>query len=398
MNGFDWHSLLVAPNLYYVIGVAVALILLGVVLLALRSRSKRIEAMYLDELEAEEEAAREAEQLEAEDDEDDEEPAAVVEESTPEPEAEPEPEPEPVAGPKSLSEGLAKTRKGFIGRIGKLFSLKKEIDEDILEELEEVLFTADIGAKTAQRMFDSIKEKSKRKELQDAGKVNDLLREEMRNILLPHQRPWEMSDAQPKLLMIVGVNGVGKTTTIGKLALHYKAQGLKVILAAGDTFRAAAVEQLQEWGRRAEVEVVAGQEKADPGSVIYNAIERAKAQQADLVIADTAGRLHTKFNLMEELRKVFRVAGKALGREPDQTWLVLDANTGQNAINQAAKFNEALTLSGLVLTKLDGTAKGGVVLGVTEELHVPVRFIGIGEGIHDLRPFDAPAFVEALFD
>ncbi len=322
-----------------------------------------------------------------------------VEVEEPEPEPEPEEIEEPKPKPKSLSEGLSKTKKGFMSRLGRALFGAKKIDDDLLEELEEILYTADIGAATSQKMFRAVIEKARSKELSDPAKVMELLKEEMLEILEPARGDWTLEDdkLKPQVILVVGVNGVGKTTTIGKLAHKYADRGHKVVLAAGDTFRAAAVEQLGIWGQRADVEVISAQEGADPSSVIYNGVQAARARKADLLIADTAGRLHTKYNLMAELKKIRRVCGKALERDPDEIWLVIDANTGQNAINQARKFNEELDLTGLIVTKLDGTAKGGVIFGITDELRLPIHFIGIGEALEDLRRFDPQEFVEALF-
>lgn len=297
---------------------------------------------------------------------------------------------------KRLREGLAKTRGGFVARLGKIFG-KKKIDADLLDELEEVLLTADIGPKTADKMFQAIKGELSKNELADPDAVWDKLRRRSSEILAVSEGQVDFSAHKPFVLLTVGVNGVGKTTTIGKLAAMHVAAGKKVLLAAGDTFRAAAVEQLEVWGERAGAPVVKGKSGADPSSVIFNAIERGVKEGYDLVICDTAGRLHTKVDLMEELKKVHRVCDKALAGAPHETWLVVDATTGQNAISQAQMFGEATNVTGIVLTKLDGTAKGGVILGIADELAVPVRFIGIGEQVEDLRPFDADQFVEALF-
>lgn len=323
------------------------------------------------------------------------------EEEAPEEEEEPEPEPEePVAGKaadaETLRAGLAKTRGGFISRLGKLFA-KKTIDASLLDELEEVLLTADIGPKTADRLFRGIKDKLSRDELDDPEAVWTELRRLSTDILAVEAAPVDITTHRPFVLLIIGVNGAGKTTTIGKLAAMHVARGKKVMLAAGDTFRAAAVEQLEVWGQRAGAPVVRGKAEADPSSVIFDAIRRAADEEYDLLIADTAGRLQTKVDLMEELRKVRRVCDKAMPGCPHETWLVLDATTGQNAISQATLFREAMDITGIVITKLDGTAKGGVILGICDELGVPVRYIGIGEKVEDLRPFDPEAFVDALY-
>lgn len=297
---------------------------------------------------------------------------------------------------KALKKGLASTRGGFIARLAKLFGNKKEIDPALLDEIQEVLITADIGVKTSEKILERLKERMDRNELSDEDRVWEALREEARGILATHGRELDLSK-KPSVILVVGVNGVGKTTTIGKLASRYKDEGQKVILAAGDTFRAAAVLQLEVWGRRVGCDVVKGKERADPASVIFDAIRKAKDEGADLVIADTAGRLHTKTNLMEELKKVVRTAEKALERPVDEILLVLDSTNGQNAIQQAQLFKEAIAVSGIALTKLDGTAKGGVILGIVDQHDLPVHFVGIGERVEDLREFDAPTFVEALF-
>jgi len=295
-----------------------------------------------------------------------------------------------------LAAGLARTRGGFVARLGRLFA-KKSIDADVLEELEQVLFTADIGPKTAEKLFQVIKKELSRDQLGDAETIWSKIREESATILAVDSPPVDFSAQQPFLLLVLGVNGVGKTTTIGKLAAKLTRQGKKVLLAAGDTFRAAAVEQLDIWAKRAGADIVKGKAQADPASVIYEAAKRGAEEGYDVVIADTAGRLHTKVDLMEELKKVRRVCDKAIPGAPHETWMVLDATTGQNAIQQAQLFKQAMDITGIVLTKLDGTAKGGVILGIADELAVPVRYIGIGEKIDDLREFEPLAFVDALY-
>jgi fused signal recognition particle receptor len=297
----------------------------------------------------------------------------------------------------ALRKGLANTRGGFIARLAKLFGARREIDPSLIEEIEEVLITSDIGVKTSERMLAKLREQMASGALTDADSVWKSLRELAVDVLSVPAEPIELSN-KPSLVLVVGVNGAGKTTTIGKLAARYAASGRKVLLAAGDTFRAAAVFQLEVWGKRVNCPVVTGKEGADPGAVIFDAVKRAQAEGFDLVIADTAGRLHTKVPLMEELKKVDRTVQKALGgRAVDEILLVLDATTGQNAVQQVHMFREALQVSGVVLTKLDGTAKGGMILGIVDEHRIPVRFIGLGERIEDLREFDAANFVEALF-
>jgi len=294
-----------------------------------------------------------------------------------------------------LRKGLAATRGGFMARLKALFTGKKEIDPAILEEMEEVMLTSDVGVKTTQAILERLREKLQKNELADADAVWAALRAEATRILdIGGAKP---ATGRPTVVLMVGVNGVGKTTTIGKLATKWTADGKKVVLAAGDTFRAAAVQQLEVWGKRVGAEVVKGKEGADPGAVAFEATKKAGELGADVLLVDTAGRLHTKVNLMEEIKKVKRTIAKAMDGAPHDTLLVLDATTGQNALTQAVLFKEALELTGLILTKLDGTAKGGVVLGVCDELKVPVRYIGLGERAEDLREFVAADFVEALF-
>ncbi len=307
--------------------------------------------------------------------------------------------------PRALSAGLARTRGGFVARMAGLLG-KKQIDAAMLDQLEEVLFTADIGAKTATKLLDAVRARLSRQELTDASAVWQVIRKESEQILAGTQDAagkLDLDRARPLVVLTIGVNGVGKTTTIGKLAAKWSAPdgdkpGRKILLAAGDTFRAAATEQLEIWGQRAGAPVVKGKEGADPSSVIFEAVKRAESEKLELVIADTAGRLHTKTDLMQELQKVRRVIQKAMPGAPHETFLVLDATNGQNAIAQASMFKQAMDITGIVLTKLDGTAKGGVILGICDELKVPVRYIGIGEKVADLREFDAREFVAALYE
>jgi fused signal recognition particle receptor len=296
-----------------------------------------------------------------------------------------------------LRKGLTKVREkeGFFGRLKALFAGKKEIDPQILEQIEEVLLTSDVGTKTTAALLEEIRSGLNSKELSDSDKVWEAVRQHATRILGIGGGSIALS-GRPTVVMVVGVNGSGKTTTIGKLATKLKSEGKKVVLAAGDTFRAAAAQQLLVWGNRVGCEVVRGKDGANPGAVIFDAIQKAKDIGADVVLADTAGRLHTKANLMDELAKVARTMGKALDGAPHETLLVLDATNGQNAMQQAAMFKEALPLSGIVLTKLDGTAKGGVILGICAEHNLPVRYIGIGERSEDLRDFSAEEFVEAM--
>ncbi len=295
-----------------------------------------------------------------------------------------------------LRKGLAATRGGFIARLTALFTNKKDIDPAILEQMEEVMLSSDVGVKTTQAILARLRESLERNELADADAVWAALRSEATRILTVEGGPIRFS-SKPTVVLMVGVNGVGKTTTIGKLATKYKAANKKVMLAAGDTFRAAAVQQLEVWGKRVEAEVVRGKDGADPGSVAFDATNKAKEAGADVLFVDTAGRLHTKSPLMDEIKKVRKTIAKAMEGAPHETLLVLDATTGQNALTQAAMFKEALDLTGIVLTKLDGTAKGGIVLGICDELKVPVRYIGLGERAEDLREFQVEEFVEALF-
>jgi fused signal recognition particle receptor len=293
--------------------------------------------------------------------------------------------------------GLARTRGGFVARLGKLFG-KKRIDAALLDELEEVLLTADIGPRAADRIFQGVKSGLSKDELEAPAKVWAQIRSTSREILRLDAAPVDPGAHRPWVLLTIGVNGVGKTTTIGKLAAKFRRDGKKVLLAAGDTFRAAATEQLEEWGKRAEVPVVKGKSGQDPSSVIFEAVKRGVDEGFDVVICDTAGRLHSNTGLMDELKKIRRVCDKALPGSPHDTWMVLDATTGQNAIAQAKTFKAELEITGIVLTKLDGSAKGGVVLGICDELKVPVRYVGVGEKIDDLRPFDPDAFVTALYE
>ena len=299
--------------------------------------------------------------------------------------------------PRAWSEGLAKTRGGFVARIAGLLG-RKEIDPTLLDQLEEILFTADIGVKTSHRLFEAVKARLDREHLRDPAAVWDVIQDESRKLLTVDRPALDVNATRPFVILTIGVNGVGKTTTIGKLAARYAAEGKRVLLAAGDTFRAAATEQLEIWGQRAGVPVVKGKEGGDPSAVIYDAVKRGKEEGYDLVICDTAGRLHTKSDLMQELQKVRRVIQKVDASAPHETLLVLDSTNGQNAILQAQLFKEAMSITGIVLTKLDGTAKGGVILGICDDLRIPVRFVGIGEKVADLREFDPGAFVDALFE
>ncbi len=297
-----------------------------------------------------------------------------------------------------LKQRLARTRGSLTEGLARLVLGKKIIDEEVLEEIETRLLTADVGADATARIIDDLTARVQRKQLGDAEALLTALKEDMQAILAPCHVPLVIpAGVRPYVILMVGVNGVGKTTTIGKLAKRFQADGLSVMLAAGDTFRAAAVEQLETWGERNGVAVVAQARNADPASVVYDALQAAKARGIDVLIADTAGRLHTQANLMEELKKIKRVLRKLEPSAPHETLLVIDAGTGQNALNQARQFHEAVGLTGITLSKLDGTAKGGIIFAIAEQMKLPIRFIGVGEGIDDLRPFDAEDFVEALF-
>ena len=315
---------------------------------------------------------------------------------TPKPEARVTPPPAP-PDLGAFRTGLKSTRGNLISRLAGVFRKGRELDPSILDEVEEVLITADVGVHTTERILEALRSQMNGGHLSSAEEAWDAIRGEARTILASSGRGLSL-DQKPTVILVVGVNGVGKTTTIGKLASRFDRQNKTLLLAAGDTFRAAAVTQLEVWGRRVGCEVVKGKDRADPGSVIFDAIQRAKDEGIDIVIADTAGRLHTKVPLMDELKKLGRTVEKALGRPADHVLLVLDATTGQNAIQQAQLFKDALPLSGIVLTKLDGTAKGGVILAIVDRHEVPIEFVGIGEKVEDLKPFDAEAFLQALFE
>lgn len=293
-----------------------------------------------------------------------------------------------------LKQGLAKTRKGLIEKVESIFSGRK-IDFETLEELEEALLTSDVGVTATTEIIDFLKEKTKKGEIKDITKIKEYLKSEMSAMLGDAQTL--IIDKKPFVILAVGVNGVGKTTTIGKLAARFIGEGKSVILAAADTFRAAAIEQLEIWAKRTGAQIVKHQSGSDPAAVAFDAIEAAKARNIDVVIVDTAGRLHTKSPLMEELKKVRRVIEKGLESAPHEVLLVVDATTGQNALRQAEMFNNAIGVTGIALTKLDGTAKGGIIFAIRRELGIPIRYIGIGEGIEDLRDFGPKDFVEALF-
>lgn len=297
-----------------------------------------------------------------------------------------------------LRHGLSKTRSALTGRLDSILLRKKEITSELLEELEELLYTSDMGVSSTRILLDSVREEVDRKELKDPQRLKSALKDHVLDFLkVPPISHSEPGPNEPWIIMVVGVNGVGKTTTIAKAAHKFRAEGKTVLLTAADTFRAAAVEQLRLWGERVGAEVISQRSGADPSAVVFDALTSALAKKADLVLIDTAGRLHTKKNLMDELRKMCRVAGTKLPGAPHEVWLVVDATTGQNAVSQARLFNEALGVTSLILTKLDGTAKGGIVVGICHQLRLPVKYIGIGENMDDLCPFDASKFVEAIF-
>ena len=297
-----------------------------------------------------------------------------------------------------LSHSLEKTRRTFSDGMADFLLGKKTIDRELLDELETRLLSADVGVKATATIIDQLQSDISRKVVSDADSLHLKLAEIMKNILQPCEQALDTGTAKPYVILVVGINGAGKTTSIGKLAHHFKQQGKSVMLAAGDTFRAAAVEQLQEWGKRNDVPVVSQGTGADPASVIFDAVQSASSKNIDIIIADTAGRLHTQDNLMDELAKIKRVLAKIDASAPHETLIVMDASFGQNALHQVQQFHDSIGLTGLAVTKLDGTAKGGILFSIAETLQLPVRFIGIGEGIDDLRPFHAGEFVDALLE
>ncbi len=297
---------------------------------------------------------------------------------------------------KKISEGLTRTRQGFFGKISGLFGAR-EVNDELWEELEELLILADVGVTTTVGLVERLRERVKRERVRDAQAVRGMLKEELRAILM-ESTPQTVDDGQLLgVILVVGANGSGKTTSIAKLTRFYQQRGKRVILGAADTFRAAAIDQLKVWGQRVGADVISHQPGADPGAVVYDAIQAARARNADVLIVDTAGRLHTKYNLMQELKKVRAVAAKNVHRAPHETLLVLDATTGQNALSQARHFKEAVEVTGIILAKLDGTAKGGVVFAIARELGLPIRYVGTGEGLDDWAEFDADVFVDGLF-
>lgn len=302
-----------------------------------------------------------------------------------------------------LKEGLSRTRESLFGRIERILSAKSKIDDAVLEELEEAMIRSDVGVSMTERIIDNIRERVRRDRYEDTAELNSLLRDEIGKLVIKNGAGGDdplmiPSSGKPYVIMVVGVNGVGKTTTIGKLAHEFASAGEKVLIAAADTYRAAANEQLEIWAERAGVGIVTQKQGADPAAVAFDALQSATSQGVRILIIDTAGRLHTKVNLMEELRKIGRVLQKIDPTAPHQVLLVLDASTGQNGLQQARQFTSAVGVTGIVLTKLDGTAKGGIVLAIADDLDIPVRYIGVGEALEDLQPFDPRMFVEALFE
>jgi fused signal recognition particle receptor len=307
-------------------------------------------------------------------------------------------------GFQKIKDGLTKTRNNLIDKISNLLNFSKTIDESFFNDLEEILIGADVGVRMTSELISKLKERVKIEKLSQPEELKFALKDELEKILKSsfdsqNFDPFSIpEDRKPFVIMIVGVNGVGKTTTVGKLAYNFKSRGKKVLIGAGDTFRAAANEQLEIWAKRAGVDIIQQQKGSDPGAVAFDTVKSALARDIDVVLIDTAGRLHTKTNLMEELKKVKRVIQKLIPRAPDEIWLVLDATIGQNSIQQARQFHQALGITGLIITKLDGTAKGGVVFAIANELKIPVKFIGVGESIDDLQPFDPESFIDALFE
>lgn len=298
---------------------------------------------------------------------------------------------------KKINQSLTRTRRSFFGRVTELLGVS-EVTDELWEELEEVLIQADVGVKTTVELVERLQERVNRARIRDAGAVKEILKSELIDILNSKVREPIEEPSSLAVILVVGVNGSGKTTSIAKLAKYYKDGGKKVILGAADTFRAAAIDQIRIWGERVGVDVIAHQPQADPGAVVYDAIQAGRSRGADVLIIDTAGRLHTKYNLMQELKKVRGVAAKNMHHAPHETLLVLDATTGQNALAQAQHFKEAVDITGIFLTKLDGTAKGGIVFAIAKELGVPIRWVGTGEGLDDLAEFDAKVFVEGLLE
>jgi fused signal recognition particle receptor len=296
-----------------------------------------------------------------------------------------------------LVSGLTKTRDQFLGGVEEVLKNFKSIDEEFYEELEEALIMADLGVPTTMTIIEDLRVKVKERKLTNTEEVRQLLADELKELMHVDGAAYDFTN-QKTVILVIGVNGVGKTTSIGKLASQYKADGKKVMLAAADTFRAAAIDQLQEWARRADVPIIAQGENSDPAAVVFDAVQSAKAKNTDILICDTAGRLHNKKNLMDELNKIHRIIAREYPDAHKEVLLVLDATTGQNALQQAKLFKEVADITGVILTKLDGTAKGGIAIAIQSDLHLPVKYIGVGEGIDDMRPFDSDDFVDALFN
>src|SRR5664279_2700129 len=314
----------------------------------------------------------------------------------------PDPEQSSAVKPSGLLErlklGIQKTRAGLVDKVEDVLLGRKEIDADLLDELEYTLITADIGVGTTTEILESIRQKVDRNLVNDPSELRGMIREHLLGVLEASETPFQFAAEPPTVVLLVGVNGSGKTTTTGKLASRFKSAGKSVLLCAADTFRAAALEQLQIWGERTSTDVIRQAQGADPSAVVFDAIQAAKARKTDVLLVDTAGRLHTKDNLMAELEKMRRIADRVIPGAPHEVWLVLDATTGQNGLEQARKFTESAGVTGLILTKLDGTAKGGVVVAIARALNLPIRYVGVGEKVEDLLPFDAEKFIQSLFE
>jgi len=317
---------------------------------------------------------------------------------SPQPDPEQPSTPQPAGLLERLKLGIQKTRAGLVDKVEGVLLGRKEIDADLLEELEYTLITADVGVSTSTEILENIRQRVDRNLVNDPAELRGLIREHLLGVLESSETPFQFAAEPPTVVFMVGVNGSGKTTTTGKLAARFKTSGKSVLLCAADTFRAAAIEQLQIWGERTATDVIRQAQGADPSAVIFDAIQAAKARKTDVLLVDTAGRLHTKDNLMAELEKMRRIASRVIPGAPHEVWLVLDATTGQNGLEQARKFTESAGVTGLVLTKLDGTAKGGIVVAITRELNLPIRFIGVGEQAEDLLPFEPDRFIASLFE
>jgi len=297
-----------------------------------------------------------------------------------------------------LKLGIQKTRAGLVDKVEDVLLGRKEIDTGLLEELEYTLITADVGVRTSTEILESIRQRVDRNLVNDPAELRGLIREHLLGVLEASETPFQFAAEPPTVIFLVGVNGSGKTTTTGKLAARFKSAGKSVLLCAADTFRAAAIEQLEVWGERTSTDIIRQAQGADPSAVVFDALQAAKARKTDVLLVDTAGRLHTKDNLMAELEKMRRIATRVVPGAPHEVWLVLDATTGQNGLEQARRFSESSGLTGLILTKLDGTAKGGIVIAITRELNLPIRFIGVGEQVDDLLPFEPERFISSLFE